>query len=110
MSAKNLDQKGRWRNKVVAFRCSPEEDEIIETRAKLCGCRTKQDYILGCLLNEKLDVHGNPWMMVQFQKNLEHIEKELERINSLEEVDEEFFTPIKTMLEILEGFKTKKES
>ena len=30
MSAKCLDQQGRWRNKVVAFRMSPEEDELLE--------------------------------------------------------------------------------
>ena len=28
MSAKCLDQQGRWRNKVVAFRMSPEEDMV----------------------------------------------------------------------------------
>ena len=30
-----LDQQGRWRNKVVAFRMSPEEDEVLE--AKVTG-------------------------------------------------------------------------
>ena len=34
MSAKCLDQQGRWRNKVVAFRMSPEEDELLETASK----------------------------------------------------------------------------
>ena len=29
---KNLDSKGRWRNKTVAFRVSPEEDELIEVK------------------------------------------------------------------------------
>ena len=28
MSAKNLDQRGRFRNKIVAFRVSPEEDAL----------------------------------------------------------------------------------
>lgn len=27
-----LDQQGRWRNKVVAFRMSPEEDEVLEAK------------------------------------------------------------------------------
>lgn len=27
---KNLDNKGRWRNKIVAFRVSPEEAEQID--------------------------------------------------------------------------------
>ena len=30
MSAKCLDKQGRWRNKTVAFRVSPEEDELLE--------------------------------------------------------------------------------
>ena len=47
MSAKNMDQQGRWRNKTVVFRVSPEEDELIETAVSLSGL-TKQGYI--CLL------------------------------------------------------------
>ena len=30
-----LDRQGRWRNKVVAFRMSPEEDEVLEAKVKL---------------------------------------------------------------------------
>ena len=45
MSAKCLDQQGRWRNKVVAFRMSPEEDELLETAVRLSGL-TKQEYII----------------------------------------------------------------
>ena len=44
MSAKNLDNHNRWRNKTVAFRVSPEEDTQIETAVQLTGL-TKQDYI-----------------------------------------------------------------
>ena len=32
MSMKNLDRHNRWRNKTVAFRVSPEEDEQLEIR------------------------------------------------------------------------------
>ena len=44
MSMKNLDRHNRWRNKTVAFRVSPEEDEQLEIFVKLSGL-TKQDYI-----------------------------------------------------------------
>ena len=44
MSAKNLDNHNRWRNKTVAFRVSPEEDEQLEIAVRLSGL-TKQDYI-----------------------------------------------------------------
>ena len=43
MSAKCLDQQGRWRNKVVAFRMSPEEDELLETAVRLSGYH-KEDH------------------------------------------------------------------
>ena len=36
-----LDQQGRWRNKVVAFRMSPEEDEVLEAKVKLSGLDRK---------------------------------------------------------------------
>ncbi len=45
MSAKVKDEHNRWRNKVVAFRMSPEEDTQLETAVKLTGL-TKQDYII----------------------------------------------------------------
>ncbi len=37
MSLKNRDNKNRWRNKTVAFRVSPEEDEQIEAAVRLSG-------------------------------------------------------------------------
>ena len=52
MSAKCLDQQGRWRNKVVAFRMSPEEDELLETTVRLSGL-TKQEYIIRRLQSMK---------------------------------------------------------
>ena len=41
MSLKNLDNHNRWRNKTVAFRVSPEEDEQLEAFVKMSGL-TKQ--------------------------------------------------------------------
>lgn len=59
MSLKNRDNKNRWRNKTVAFRVSPEEDEQIETAVRLSGL-TKQDYITRRLLCRDVVVQGNP--------------------------------------------------
>ena len=44
MSLKNRDEHNRWRNKTIAFRVSPEENEQIERYVQLSGL-TKQDYI-----------------------------------------------------------------
>ena len=52
---KVVDRKGRWRNKVVAFRVSPKEDELLETKVRLSGL-TKQDYIISRLLEKEITV------------------------------------------------------
>lgn len=59
MSLKNRDEHNRWRNKTVAFRVSPEEDEQLEISVKLTGL-TKQDYIIRRLLCKDMVVQGNP--------------------------------------------------
>ena len=41
MSEKNRDVKNRWRTVTVAFRLSPEENEELTNRVKMCGCRKK---------------------------------------------------------------------
>jgi hypothetical protein len=105
MSEKNRDDKNRWRNVTIAFRMSPEENEELNNRVKLSGFRTKQDYIIQSVLHQKVVAMGNPLMLVQFRKNLQQIERELERIEKASDMDGELLTPIRSMLEILEEFK-----
>lgn len=105
MSEKNRDDKNRWRNVTIAFRISPEENEELNNRVKLSGFRTKQDYIIQSVLHQKVVAVGNPLMLVQFRQNLQRIEQELIRIEKASEMDEELMTPIRSMLEILEGFQ-----
>ena len=105
MSEKNRDDKNRWRSVTVGFRMSPEESDELNNRVKLCGFRSKQDYLIQSALHQKINVAGNPLMLVQFRQNLQRIERELLRINEVSEMDEELLTPIRSMLEILEGFR-----
>lgn len=105
MSEKNRDNKNRWRNVTIAFHMSPEENEELNNRVKLSGFRTKQDYIIQSVLYQKVVAAGNPLMLVQFRQNLQRIEQELERIEKASDMDGELLTPIRSMLEILEGFK-----
>lgn len=35
MSSKNLDNKGRFRGKIVSFRCSEEENALLDAAVKL---------------------------------------------------------------------------
>ena len=48
-------------------------------------------------------------MLVNFRKELNGILAELVRLDAASEIDEELFTPINTMLEILEAFKVNEE-
>ncbi len=89
---------------------SPEEATDLEDRVKLCGARTKQEYIIESVLNQKVLAKGNSMMLVQFRKDLQKIESELERINSVSEMDKELLIPIRTMLEIMEAFKENEQA
>ena len=109
MSAKNLDPKGRLRSETVAYRCSPAERKELDKRWKLMGYATKQDYVLDSVLHNKVIAKGNPQMLVNFRKELGTIISELQRIEEASEIDDELFTPLNTMVEILEAFKENEE-
>lgn len=105
MSQKNRDNKNRWRNKIVAFRMSPEEAQELDERVKLLGYRSKREYLIEAALYSKVEAVGAPVMFYQFRENLKRIEQKLETISSKEEMDEELLTPLRTMLEVLEAFR-----
>jgi hypothetical protein len=82
MSAKNIDKKNRLRNQIVAFRISPAEKQILDSRILFSGCQTKQDYLIQCVLETKIKAIGNPYMFIQFRKHLEYIIYELRRVKA----------------------------
>lgn len=102
---RNEDGKGRLRTVTIAFRMSPEESNEFDKRVKLCGYKNRQDFIIESILHQKIVTRGNPLMLVQFRKQLQHIEDELQRLQPGERIDEELFVPIRTMIEILDGFE-----
>ena len=93
MSAKNLDNCNRWRNKTVAFRVSPEEDKQIETAVWLSGL-TKQDYITRRLLCQDVVVQGNPRVYKALRNELAAVLTELQRIEAGGSVDNELLDTI----------------
>lgn len=60
-------------------------------------------------MRHQVTAKGNPLMLTQFRKELREIRDELKRIDDISGVDEEFFTPLYAMLEILEAFKKQEE-
>lgn len=104
MSLKNRDEKGRWRNKTVAFRVSPEEDEQIETAVRLSGL-TKQDYIIRRLQNRDVVVVGNPRVYKALRNQLVAVLTELQRISASASVSSELLDTIRLITVTMNGMK-----
>ena len=104
MSAKNLDRHNRWRNKTVAFRVSPEEDEQIETAVRLSGL-TKQDYITRRLICKDVVVQGNPRVYKALRDQLAAVLVELQRIEAGGSVDGELLDTIRLIAAIMDGMR-----
>lgn len=104
MSLKSLDNKGRWRNKTVAFRVSPEEDERIETAVRLSGL-TKQDYIVRRLQCLDIVVQGNPRVYKALRNQLSAVLEELQRIDSGEQIDDDLLDTIQLVTKTMDGLK-----
>lgn len=108
MSAKNLDNCNRWRNKTVAFRVSPEESEQIDKAVRLSGL-TKQDYITRRLLCQEVVVQGNPRVYKALRNELAAVFAELQRIKTGGSVSDELLDTIELIAVILGGLKGENE-
>ncbi len=104
MSAKNLDKHNRWRNKTVAFRVSPEEDEQLEIFVKLSGL-TKQDYITRRLLERDVVVQGNPRVYKALRDQFAAVLDELRRIEDGQGVSDELLDTIQMIASIMNGMQ-----
>ena len=104
MSLKNRDEHNRWRNKTVAFRVSPEEDEQIGIAVRRTGL-TKQDYITRRLLCRDVVVQGNPRVFKALRNQLAAVLEQLQRIEAGKGVDDDLLDTIQMIAEIMDGMK-----
>lgn len=104
MSVKTLDQQGRWRNKTVAFRVSPEEDEQIEAAVRLSGL-TKQDFIIRRLQEREIVVVGNPRVYKALKNELARMLEELQRIEAGEDVSRDLLDTIELITLTMQEMK-----
>ena len=107
MSVKVLDRQGRWRNKIVAFRVSPEEDEQLEIAVRLSGL-TKQDYIVRRLQETEIVVVGNPRVYKALKNELEKVLEQLERIEAGAGVSRDLLDTIELITKTMQGMKDEK--
>lgn len=108
MSLKNRDEHNRWRNKTIAFRVSPEENEQIERYVKLSGL-TKQDYITRRLTHKDVVVQGNPRVFKALRNQLAEVLFELQRIETGGVANDELLGLIEMIADILVGMKEESE-
>ncbi|GAA6394441.1 hypothetical protein I4100191B2_19230 [Clostridiales bacterium] len=104
MSAKNLDNHNRWRNRQVAFRLSPEEADLLDTYVRLSGL-TKQDYITRRLMCREVVVQGNPRVYKALRNEFAAVLAELQRIEAGGGVDGELLDTIKLIATIMDGMR-----
>ncbi len=105
---KRLDHQGRWRNKVVAFRVSQEESELIDRMVWLSGL-TKQDYIIRRLQCQDIVVQGNPRVYKALRDQMVQILQELKRVENASELSEEFLYTLQLVAITLNGMKEENE-
>jgi uncharacterized protein (DUF1778 family) len=104
MSLKVYDGQGRWRNKTVAFRISPEEDDQLEKAVALSGL-TKQDYIIRRLQCRDVIVQGNPRVHKALRNQLAAVLDELQRIAAGESVNTDLIETIELITVTIGGLK-----
>lgn len=104
MSAKNLDNKNRWRNITVGFRVSPEENELLIKAVALSGL-PKQEYCYRRCLNQDVVVQGNPRVYKALKVELASVLTELRRIEAGANVRDELLEVIELIAIILGGLK-----
>ena len=106
MSKKNLDQKGRLRNKIISFRMSKEEAELLDRRVLMSGL-TKQDFIVNSLLGKEITVYGNPYVFRSLQDELIKFIKLYGKGLEDENDDEMLELTLKTILAMRKKGKTE---
>ena len=88
----------------MAFRVSPEEDELIEKKVALSGL-TKQEYITRRLQEGEIVVVGNPRVYKALKNQMTEILGELQRIKEGRAVDEDLMSLIRVVAATMGGMK-----
>ena len=102
MSHKNVDSKNRWRNKIVSFRMSPEEADLLNSLVKVSGLN-KQDYLINRALQRDVIIYGNPRVYIGLKKELIALYNEFQRLNNCSQISDEQSLLLNQIIKILKG-------
>lgn len=108
MSLKNRNEHNRWRNITVGFRVSTEENELLNKAVALSGL-PKQEYCYRKCMNRDVIVQGNPRVFKALRNQLADVLAELQRIETVGEVNDELLDLIEMIAYILGGLKEESE-
>ena len=103
MTARTHDDKGRWRNKTVAFRMSPEEAGQLDLLVRLSGI-SKQDFIIQALTKPEIHVHATVRMRAAIRKEMGPLAAELRRIRRAGDIPAELNESIETIMRFIGSF------
>lgn len=104
MTRKRLDLRGRWRNKTIAFRISPEKNKLLERYVHLSGL-TKQDYITSRMLERPITVNGNPRVYKALRDELAEVLEQRRKIEAGNQVDADLLAVISMIATVMDGMK-----
>ena len=96
MSDRKLDSKGRWRSRVVAFRVSDEEAELLNRLVDISGL-TKQDYLIKKTTDHKVVVKGSIRVFGALKAQLTFVYEELKRLDKVTPKNDELMELIKVI-------------
>jgi len=100
MSARNNDNKGRFRSVTIGFRVSPEEAYALDLKVNTSGM-TKQDYCTKKVLDEEITVHPNIRVQTYICRYLTELTEQLKRIESIEK-NNDVLENIKYLLKLID--------
>lgn len=95
-----VDNKGRLRNKTIAFRASETEYAQIQMLSDISGMK-KQDYLLSRALGQEIVVHPNVRVKKFLEQYLSEIHEELMRVVAMSN-EEDIIEKLSALLAIIE--------
>ena len=100
MSDKKLDRKGRWRNRVVAFRVSDEEAELLNRLVDISGL-TKQEYLIKKTTDRRVVVKCSIRVFGALKVQLIFVYEELKRLKEITPDNDDLIELLKVISLIL---------
>ena len=83
---KKDNKENRWRNMTIAFRVSPQENELINELVALSGME-KQEYIVNRLQNDTMNLTMNPRIYLRIVTILDRIYTAVIDGNNISDID-----------------------